>query len=89
MALGSLQDSPASFSVGQYSGGEGLARTRPVLFHVKLSAPDDSQQKQIIPVLHDARLVTMHGNKMLSRGLERAENGTEYAQELSVMVTRV
>lgn len=55
---------------------------------LKLAATDDSQQKPLIPVLIDARLVTMHGNKMLFRGLERAgaEDGAQYLQEWSVMV---
>jgi hypothetical protein len=55
-------------------------------YELKLAARDDSQQKPIIPILYDARLVTMHGNKMLFRGIERTESGAGYEQELSAMV---
>lgn len=53
---------------------------------LKLAAADDSQQKAIIPILYDAQLVTMQGAKMLFRGVERAESGAEYVQELSALV---
>jgi hypothetical protein len=55
---------------------------------LKLAAADDSQQKPLIPILYDARLVTMHGNKMLFRGLDRsgADDAAQYLQEWSVMV---
>jgi hypothetical protein len=58
------------------------------VYELNLSASDDSQMKPLIPVLYDARLVTMHGNKMLFRGLERAgdEPAAQYLQEWSVMV---
>jgi hypothetical protein len=52
----------------------------------KLSGDDGSRQEPIIPILYDARLVTMHGDKMLFRGLERSAEGTEWAQEWSVLV---
>jgi len=57
-------------------------------FELKLAAADDSQQKAIIPIMYDARLVTMHGNGMLFRGLERtgAPDSAQYLQEWSVMV---
>lgn len=53
---------------------------------LKLSSDDGSRQEPIIPVLVDAKLVTMHGDKMLFRGTERGEGGAEYVQEWSVMV---
>jgi hypothetical protein len=39
--------------------------------------------------LYDARLVTMHGNKMLFKGEERPQGdaGPAYVQEWSVLVT--
>lgn len=55
---------------------------------LKLSSDDGSRQEPIIPVLTDARLVTMHSDKMLFRGVERGEDGAEYVQEWSVMVTQ-
>ena len=53
---------------------------------LKLSSDDGSRQEPIIPVLLDAKLVTMHSDKMLFKGIERGEGGAEYAQEWSVMV---
>ena len=53
---------------------------------LKLSRDDGSRQEPIIPVLIDAKLVTMHSDKMLFRGVERGEGGAEYVQEWSVMV---
>jgi hypothetical protein len=64
-----------------------LARVGATL-ELKLAAADDSQQQPIVPVLYDAQLVTMQGNKMLFAGLQR-ENGIGYEQEWSVMVLRV
>lgn len=52
---------------------------------LKLAAADDSQQKPILPILYEAQLVTMQGNKMLFTGLQR-DNGAGYEQEWSVMV---
>jgi len=58
------------------------------IYELKLAASDDSQMKPLIPILYDARLVTMHGDKMLFRGLERAgaEPDAQFLQEWSVMV---
>jgi hypothetical protein len=55
---------------------------------LKLSAPNDQRKEAIIPVLYDAKLVTMHGNGMLFRGMERTgdEKGAQYLQEWSVMI---
>lgn len=53
---------------------------------LKLSSDDGSRQEPIIPVLNDAKLITMHGDKMLFKGYERGEGGAEYVQEWSVRV---
>lgn len=55
---------------------------------LKLSADDGSRQEPVIPVLFDARLVTMHGDKMLFQGMERTGGAADaqYMQEWSVMV---
>lgn len=54
---------------------------------LKLAAPSDSQMKPLIPELYHARLVTMHGNRMLFQGLTapREEGGLpqEWAVEIS------
>lgn len=57
-------------------------------YELKLFADDGSRQEPIIPVLFDARLVTMHGNKMLFQGLEcRGEIAdAQHFQEWSVLV---
>jgi hypothetical protein len=58
---------------------------------LKLFADDGSRQEPIIPILFDARLVTMHGDKMLFHGLERvgSTGDAQYLQEWSVMVLPV
>lgn len=53
---------------------------------LKLSSDDGSRQEAIIPMLLDAKLVTMHTDKMLFKGIERGEGGAEYVQEWSVRV---
>jgi hypothetical protein len=55
---------------------------------LKLSGPNDQRKEPIIPILYDARLVTMHGNGMLFQGMERTgdEKGAQYMQEWSVMI---
>ena len=53
---------------------------------LKLSRDDGSRQEPIIPVLVDAKLVTMHSDKMLFKGFERGDGGAEYAQEWPVMI---
>src|SRR5690348_10760994 len=59
-------------------------------FDLKLARPDDSRQEPVFPVLHDAKLTTMHGNKMLFRGVERdSQTGAEHVQEWSVVVLPV
>lgn len=55
-------------------------------YELKLSGDDGSRLEPILPVLFDARLITMHGNKMLFRGIERGADGAEFAQEWSVQV---
>jgi homogentisate 1,2-dioxygenase len=55
---------------------------------LQLSSVDGSVQTSVIPVLYDARLVTMHSNKMLFHGIQRAgeRDDAQYFQEWSVMV---
>lgn len=53
---------------------------------LKLSGDDGSRLEPILPILYDARLVTMHGSKMLFRGIERGSDGAECVQEWSVLV---
>lgn len=52
----------------------------------KLSGDDGSRQEPLIPILYEARLITMHGNKMLLRGVERSPDGAEHVQEWSVLI---
>jgi hypothetical protein len=55
-------------------------------YDLKLARLDDSRQEPILPVLHNAKLATMHGNKMLFQGVERdLRSGAEYVQEWSVV----
>jgi hypothetical protein len=72
------------------AGAEGIATLAlcGAFLELKLSAGDDSQQKPIIPILYDAKLVSMHSGKMLFRGIERigVEEGPQFLQEWSVMV---
>lgn len=53
---------------------------------LKLSAHNDQQTQPLIPPLLDAKLTTMHGNKMLFKGIERGSDGAEYVQEWSVQI---
>lgn len=53
---------------------------------LKLAHHNDSTATPIIPPLLDAKLTTMHGNKMLFKGIERGPDGAEYVQEWSVQV---
>jgi hypothetical protein len=55
---------------------------------LKLSDPNDQRKEPIIPVLYDAKLVTMHGDRMLFQGMERTgdEKRAQYMQEWSVMI---
>lgn len=58
-------------------------------YELKLHAENDgSTREPLIPVLFDARLISMHGDKMLFRGLERRGGVDEatYLQEWSVKI---
>lgn len=57
-----------------------------VTFELKLFAGDGSRMEPIIPVLLEARLVSMHGDKMLFRGIEQGADGAQFVQEWSVKV---
>lgn len=50
--------------------------------------PNNQVSDGLFPPLHEARLVTMHGNKMLFRGEERpdGDSGPAFVQEWSVLV---
>lgn len=54
-------------------------------FELKLSSGDGSRAEPIIPVLLDAKLVSMHGDKMMFRGVEDI-GGAQFVQEWSVKV---
>lgn len=53
-----------------------------------LNDPASSVHAPLYPVLYEARLTTMHGDKMLLRGEERPDGdaGPAYAQEWAVQV---
>ncbi len=55
-----------------------------------VSKPDSQVGDPLLPVLYDARLVSMHGTGMLFKGEERPQGdaGPAYIQEWSVMVER-
>jgi hypothetical protein len=76
------------FSAEEPTAGDMTLAMCAGVYELKLAATDDSQQKPLIPTLYDARLVTMHGNKMLFRGLERVgtDADAQFLQEWSVMV---
>lgn len=56
-------------------------------FELKLFAGDSSRMEPLVPVLLDARLISMHGDKMLFRGVEQGADGAQFVQEWSVKVT--
>ncbi|GAB3416572.1 hypothetical protein GCM10027318_33700 [Massilia agilis] len=53
---------------------------------LNLNDPDSSVNAPLYPILRDARLVTMHGEKMLFHGIQRPDGlgGPGYFQEWSV-----
>lgn len=56
---------------------------------IQLSLYDGSaKQEPLLPSLYDARLVSMHGNKMLFGGIERTGDplAAQYLQEWSVVI---
>ena len=56
------------------------------VYELKLSSRNDSTLSPLIPVLRDAKLITMHGNKMLFSGVERDANGVGFEQEWAVQI---
>jgi hypothetical protein len=56
-------------------------------FELKLFDGGNSRMEPLIPVLIDARLVSMHGDKMLFRGIEQGADGAQFVQEWSVKVS--
>lgn len=53
---------------------------------LKLCAPNALPATPLIPSLLEARVITMLGNKMLFRGIEREPSGAEHIQEWSVQI---
>lgn len=68
-------------TVGQLSGAH-IGSS----FELKLFGGDGSRMEPIIPVLLDARLVSMHDDKMLFKGVEQGVDGAQFVQEWSVKV---
>jgi hypothetical protein len=54
---------------------------------LNLSDPNDQQFKPLLSVLYHARLVAMHGNRMLFQGLTALREEGGLPQEWSVEVT--
>lgn len=59
-------------------------------YQLNLNDPNSSVHAPLFPVLHDARLTTMHGEKMLFKGEERpqGDDGPAYVQEWAVQLER-
>jgi len=55
------------------------------IYQLNVAAWDDSTAKPLIPPLRDAKLITMHGNKMLFSGIER-DGAVGFEQEWAVQV---
>jgi hypothetical protein len=57
-------------------------------YQLNLNDPDSSVHVPLYPVLHDAKLTTMHGEGMLFKGEERPQGdaGPAYVQEWSVRI---
>lgn len=57
-------------------------------YQLNINAPDSSVHAPLLPLLCDARLTTMHGEKMLFKGEERpqGEDGPVYVQEWAVQL---
>lgn len=59
---------------------------------LQLSLYDGSaKQEPLVPSLYDARLVSMHGNKMLFAGIQRTADpmAAQYLQEWSVVIVEL
>jgi hypothetical protein len=56
---------------------------------LELQKPDVQTEAGLVARLYEARLVTMHGDKMLFRGEERphGDDGPAFVQEWAVVVT--
>jgi hypothetical protein len=55
-------------------------------WQLNLNDADSSVHAPLFPVLYDAGLTTMQGDKMLFKGVERASDGAEHVQEWSAQV---
>jgi hypothetical protein len=56
------------------------------IYELQVTDRNDSLMKPMVPVLYDAKLVTLGSSRMLFRGYERASDGSEFAQEWAVQV---
>jgi hypothetical protein len=57
-------------------------------YQLNLNDPASSVHAPLLPLLYEARLTTMHGDKMLFKGEERpqGEAGPVYVQEWAVQI---
>ncbi|OON62276.1 hypothetical protein B0920_02015 [Massilia sp. KIM] len=55
-------------------------------YELQLSSRDDSTMRPLIPTLLDARLISMGTSRMLFKGVERGQDGSEWVQEWSIHV---
>lgn len=57
-------------------------------YQLNINDPNSSVHAPLLPVLFEARLTTMHGDKMLFKGEERPQGdaGLAFVQEWSVQV---
>lgn len=60
------------------------------VYQLNLNDPNSSVHAPLLPVLYEARLITLHGDKMLFKGEERPQGdaGPAYTQEWSVRSER-
>jgi hypothetical protein len=58
------------------------------VYQLNLNDPESSAHAPLFPVLRDAKLTTMHGDKMLFKGEEQPQGdaGPAYVQEWSVRI---
>jgi hypothetical protein len=56
------------------------------IYELKLSDRNDSTMQAILPILYGAELTNLGSSRMLFKGLERAPDGTEWAQEWAVQM---
>jgi hypothetical protein len=78
--------------IGQapYVDGELTLVSMAGTFVLQVKDPNSQVGDSLFPRLYDARLITMHGDKMLFKGEERPQGdaGPAYVQEWSVLLER-